>query len=119
MGLDMYLNKRTYVGNNYRKPEQQVQITMLQNQDEVTFPIESEIKQERITNVIEEVAYWRKCNAIHNWFVENVQDGEDDCGDYYVSKEQLKKLVDLCKNLLTNKDIGKAKELLPTQGGFF
>ena len=25
------------------------------------------------------VAYWRKANAIHSWFVENCQDGVDEC----------------------------------------
>ena len=29
--------------------------------------------------IMEMVGYWRKQNAIHNWFVENVQDGIDDC----------------------------------------
>jgi hypothetical protein len=24
------------------------------------------------------VGYWRKANAIHRWFVEHVQDGNDD-----------------------------------------
>ena len=28
----------------------------------------------------EEVGYWRKANAIHGWFVRNVQNGKDDCG---------------------------------------
>lgn len=119
MGLDMYLNKRTYVGNNYRKPEQQVQIVMPQDQSEVTFPIESEIKQGRITYVIEEVAYWRKANAIHNWFVENVQDGNDDCGTYYVPKVGIEVLVNLCKQLLEKKDPKEAERILPTQEGFF
>ena len=32
--------------------------------------------------VIEQVGYWRKANEIHNWFVDNVQNGEDDC-DYH------------------------------------
>ena len=31
------------------------------------------------SRIIEQVGYWRKANQIHNWFVENVQDGEDDC----------------------------------------
>ena len=27
------------------------------------------------------VCDWRKANHIHQWFVQNVQDGNDDCGD--------------------------------------
>lgn len=56
------------------------------------------------TNDIREfVGYWRKANAIHKWFVENVQDGEDDC-DYHdeVTKELLEDLRDTCANVLNN-----------------
>lgn len=63
-------------------------------------------------------AYWRKANHIHQWFVDNVQNGDDDCQDYFVSREQLLTLVDTCKQVLT--DPAKlAPELLPTQSGFF
>lgn len=47
------------------------------------------------------VGYWRKANHIHNWFVENVQDGVDECQKSYVSSEQLQELYDLCKEVLT------------------
>ena len=30
------------------------------------------------------VCDWRKANHIHQWFVQNVQDGNDDCGEYEV-----------------------------------
>ena len=65
------------------------------------------------------VAYWRKANQIHQWFVENVQDGQDDCRSYRVSREQLKTLVNMCDTLLKTKDAVLAEEVLPTQGGFF
>jgi len=64
-----------------------------------------------------EVAYWRKANQIHNWFVENVQNGNDDGGTYEVSGHKLKELVDLCKEVMQSKE--KAEELLPTREGFF
>lgn len=47
-----------------------------------------------------EVAYWRKANQIHNWFVENVQDGIDDCGYYEVSKQELQGLLADCRDVL-------------------
>lgn len=46
------------------------------------------------------VLKWRKENAIHNWFVKNVQDGEDDCGEYFVTDEQLLELRDTCDKVL-------------------
>jgi hypothetical protein len=52
--------------------------------------------------ILEDVASWRKANAIHNWFVENVQEGVDDCGIYEVSKEQLENLLHIC-NLIKDK----------------
>ena len=60
---------------------------------------------------------WRKSNQIHKWFVDNVQYGNDDCNRYEVSKEQLQELQNLCKKVLNNHEL--AKELLPTQSGFF
>lgn len=64
-----------------------------------------------------EAVYWRKANAIHNWFVENVQDGEDDCQSYYVGPHKLKDLRDTIRVVLENPN--KAEELLPTQSGCF
>ena len=66
---------------------------------------------------VEEVAYWRKSNQIHNWFVKNIQGGEDDCRTYAVTAEQLYKLKSICKKVLENKEL--AKDLLPTSQGFF
>lgn len=49
----------------------------------------------------EEVAYWRKANQIHNWFVEHVQHGQDDCGYYEVDKNQLQTLLATCKRVIS------------------
>lgn len=81
--------------------------------------------------VQEHVGYWRKENHIHNWFVQNVQNGDDDCHAYVVSCEQLKALRDVCQEVLsvvkteedeeglviTNPE--KCAALLPTCSGFF
>ena len=50
--------------------------------------------------IIEQVGYWRKANAIHSWFVENVQGGVDDCGTYDVEREHLVRLRDLCQEVI-------------------
>ena len=70
-----------------------------------------------VTQAIVELGYWRKSNQIHNWFVENVQSGNDDCGFYMVTKDNLNKLLDLCNQVLN--DHTKAAELLPSKPGFF
>lgn len=46
--------------------------------------------------IYESVGYWRKANAIHQWFVDNVQNGVDDCDYYEVSQEQLDNLLHIC-----------------------
>ena len=64
-----------------------------------------------------EIISWRKANAIHKWFVDNVQGGVDDCGGYKVTKEQLIQLHNECNEVLNNPNL--AEQLLPTQPGFF
>lgn len=58
------------------------------------------IQPERITDIDEEVMYWRKANHIHAWFVDNVQNGNDDCRSYLVDWEELRTLLSLCKKVI-------------------
>lgn len=68
-------------------------------------------------SVFQNVAYWRKANQIHNWFVNNVQNGVDDCKMHEVSKGQLKMLLADCEAVLRKRE--SAEDVLPTQSGFF
>lgn len=62
------------------------------------------------SSISEEVAYWRKANAIHRWFVDNVQDGEDDCRFHReVTAEDLEDLYGRCENILREAVIAKGK----------
>lgn len=60
----------------------------------------------------EEVAYWRKVNSIHRWFVDKVQNGIDDC-EYHneVTREILEELLDACEKVLNASELvaGKIK----------
>lgn len=100
-------------------------------------------------SIFEQVGYWRKANQIHNWFVNNIQDGIDDC-DYHreVTKEDLQELLEICREIYASctlvdgkvavgtrysqngaetiweegkvvADPSLAQELLPTREGFF
>jgi len=113
MGLDMYLTKRTYLGANYEHNNVKGVIELTQGKDNT--PVN--IKINRISEINENVGYWRKANHIHAWFVEKVQDGEDECQDSYVSIDKLKELLSDCESVLDNKD--KAADLMPTAIGFF
>ena len=98
--------------------------------------------------VCEGVAYWRKANAIHKFFVDELAGGVDECQRIDVSKSQLEELLDRAKKVkaasklidgeVNNgyhfvdgkevpivekgkiiEDASVADELLPTERGFF
>ena len=115
MGLDMYLNAKKYVANNdYYKKNPEIFDEVLQSLELTPDELDSEMFSMTISIP---VMYWRKQNAIHNWFVLNAQDGNDNCGEYYVSREQLKELKGICEQV--KKDPRMSSELLPTADGFF
>lgn len=64
-----------------------------------------------------EVAYWRKANQLHNWFVKNVQNDNDDCSIYEINKNHLILLSNYCSMIL--KGEAKPQDVLPTTSGFF
>lgn len=66
-----------------------------------------------------EAMYWRKANQIHDWFVNNVQEGEDNCRTYYVSREKLAELAETCEKVLAARDEETSKDLLPVSYGSF
>lgn len=95
MGLDMYLSKKTYVKQwSHNKPEEQFEVSV--KKGGVTFP---DIKTDRISYVTEEVAYWRKANQIHGWFVNNCEEVVADV-KYYVTRENLEELLETCKKVV-------------------
>jgi hypothetical protein len=107
------LYKKNYIWQGeWVKPEAKQEVIVKKGGE-----VDTSIKPERVKYVIEEVGYWRKANQIHNWFVENVQDGKDECQESYVSREQLQELLNICK--IVNIDNTKAEQLLSTQSGFF
>lgn len=66
--------------------------------------------------IVSEVWYLRKANAIHNWFVQNAQDGVDDCGIYPIDNVLQSFINDT--SLVLN-DTYKPTDIMPTKSGFF
>lgn len=99
MGLNMYLRKEIYIGANYNHNGITGVIDIQKNGEKIP------IKLNEVNAIRCEAIYWRKANQIHKWFVDNVQDGEDDCGEYEVSKEKLKELYDLCCEVLDKAEV--------------
>ena len=112
MGLDMYLEKRTYDKQwDHQSPEEQYNVEVTKGGNPTN------IDSKKITHVIEEAGYWRKANQIHQWFVHNVQDGVDNCGEYYVGSDKLRELLEVCEKVQSDPQL--AEQLLPTASGFF
>jgi len=112
MGLDMYLEKRTYVKQwDHQSAEEKHEVVVTKGGQPTN------IDPKKVKYIIEEAGYWRKANQIHRWFVENVQNGVDNCGDYYVGSEKLTELLELCKKV--EADHSLADTLLPSASGFF
>lgn len=137
MGLDMYLIERQrFCGGT-------MYVTVEGKDDYIRVDDGKSVTIER------NAGYWRKANAIHRWFVDNVQGGNDDCNAYPVSDEQLRQLHDICQQVLDSVEMVEgtlnvgtsfgpngaveqlteqgmviaqpaiAEKLLPTQAGFF
>jgi hypothetical protein len=111
MGLDMYLNKRTYVQNWEHNGDDNYEVTVTKGGKP------TKINPKKVKYIIEEAGYWRKQNQIHRWFVDNVQNGVDNCGEYYVDIDDLKTLLELCEKVKADHSL--AEELLPSASGFF
>ena len=104
MGLDMYLTAKQYMFSFNEEDKAKA--------DEIKKLLGTDLP---VKEVAMEAMYWRKANAIHDWFVTMVQEGVDDCKEYFVDTEQLDDLIALCNEALTTKDT----DLLQTSSGFF
>lgn len=107
----MHLSKKYYIGAHYEHNNITGQFEILKNGKRLNIDLNE------VNSIDCEVAYWRKSNAIHAWFVKNVQEGEDNCKQYYVCREQLKELLGICESIAANHELSEA--LLPVKSGFF
>ena len=77
MGLDMYLKASKYVSgyNHNDAKEKREYANLLQ-----AFGLKKTPCENTPSGSLElTVAYWRKANAIHAWFVNELADGKDEC----------------------------------------
>ena len=120
MGLDMYLEADLYI-SDYPGGQN----NLLKGPFE-TLLLLNGINARGLKGMTFEVGYWRKANAIHNWFVKNVQNDEDNCQRSYVSGDDLKRLRRECEVVLARHKTGEeideelaGVDLLPPVSGFF
>lgn len=106
MGLDMYFTAKRFL---WREEDSELKRSIAAAVD-----LPDTIK---VNEVCAEFGYWRKANAIHQWFVANVQEGKDECQESYVGTDMIEKLLLTCRQVKENPSLAPA--LLPTQSGFF
>ncbi|MBV7508449.1 hypothetical protein KW850_24850 [Bacillus sp. sid0103] len=126
MGLDMYLFSLPKITGMSYDEIVKASAEMGKHkaeQDEIYEKLKPHIKHFKEydsswSSIYEEVAYWRKANQIHNWFVENLHNGEDEpCFSQEVTKENLQDLNNLCLQVLQQKE--PPINFLPTRPGCF
>jgi len=128
MGLDMYFHAELEVSD---KDDERV--AEIANQMISTLPKDKGGNGWLKPSVVVRtpLAYWRKANSIHSWFVENKQDGVDNCQDSNVAPEQVTELKELCERVLSLRDEheagkidqeeleGRCEAILSPAAGFF
>lgn len=111
----MYLSaKKYYSGAEWRPEENRKEFQELLKKSGIAKYVKTDFPSIQLEVSI---GYWRKANSIHQWFVDNCQNGEDDCRYAYVGREKLEELKALCQKVLLQPAV--ADEELPTQQGFF
>lgn len=108
MGLDMYLYARKYIGTWREEdsaPRDQILAALNLDMSDIT---------EGGIYVDIPVAYWRKAQVVHNWLVDNIQNGEDNCADYYASHDTLVELREWCLDNVDQGDKDDADQLQRT-----
>lgn len=122
MGLDQYLNAEAFYSPSEWRGEKSNETykKVLETVEATEFTGLADFPSVAVSVGI---GYWRKANAIHQWFVINCQDGEDDCKKWYVSREHLTELLATCEKIILDKQVtgtdDLANELLPPTSGFF
>jgi hypothetical protein len=115
MGLDSYLYAKKFVASASWESEEECNtvkdIANLMGGNDFLYD------DLQFAKVELQLAYWRKANQIHKFFVDKCGDGVDECQEIYIDRDDLKDLLGRCESIL--EDHSKAEELLPSQSGFF
>jgi len=125
MGLDMYLRSLPRIEGMELDEILMANARMSQHEHE-NSEIYQKIKPHIKTfeefdmswrSMFTDVAYWRKANWIHHWFVETIQGGEDDMSHYEVTSNQLFELHNKCLEVLARDN--PPWDVLPARPGPF
>lgn len=59
-----------------------------------------------------DIGYWHRAEAIHEWFIKNVQGNDDDQKIHIVTKEQIIELLNLCKKVWASSKLINGKVIV-------
>lgn len=122
MGLDMYFYARKTIYKSFSKWDKS------DRADETNYPEDLKIFSDYIydrnfksvqTETSYQIGYFRKFNALHSYIVKTFANGIDNCQDIILYKEDVEQIKKVLDDVLEANTEEKAKELLPTQSGFF
>ena len=122
MGLDMYFYARKSTYKSFSEWDQNRKV------DETNYPKDLKIFSDYIydrnfksveTETRYQIGYFRKFNALHSYIVRTFANGEDNCQDIFLSQEDVVKIKAALDSVLETTTEERAKEVLPTQSGFY
>ena len=123
MGLDQYLTAKKYVSKWDYSNDYKDKAISQEFQDLLPMDTPDITKYGQFAGITVEypVGYWRKANAIHNFFVQEVGEDVDDCREMFVHRDVLVELRSRCSDVIKADDMEEmAKEVgLETVSGFF
>ena len=123
MGLDQYLTAKKYVSKWDYSGGFDSRVITQEFQDLLPMDTPDITRYGQFAGITVEypVGYWRKANAIHNYFVQTLGEGVDECQEMYVPRETLSDLRERCQDVIASSDMEQmAKEVgLETVSGFF
>lgn len=105
MSLNATLNKRIFIGlsNEYKTIQGKINISINEK------PVKVNLK--KLVYMEERIGEWYNAYHIHRWFIDNCKDRENISNHCYPTKNQLKDLLDTCKQVKEDKSL--AETLLP------
>ena len=123
MGLDQYLTAKKYVAKWDYSGGFDSRVITQEFQDLLPMDAPDLTRYGQFAGITVEypVGYWRKANAIHNFFVQEVGEDVDDCREMFVDRDILVELRSRCADVLKADNMEEmAKEVgLETVSGFF
>lgn len=95
MGLDMYLEARRYIapGDPALAPVRAAIGAAIGYTPPAEKP-DNDPELMEVCAVVVRLGYWCKFWPLHNWFVNNAQDGHDDCRPSFINPSTLEELED-------------------------